>query len=81
MSDEAIDPMLVSGALVDDIERLHEMRRIAQKSFIEHNARRTVQQVQRARSKVTVEYKAGDYVYVYRVHRQRKRKDGGEPKL
>ncbi|CAL1132850.1 unnamed protein product [Cladocopium goreaui] len=78
MSDEAIDPMLVSGALVDDIERLHEMRRIAQKSFIEHNARRTVQQVQRARSKVTVEYKAGDYVYVYRVHRQRKRKDGGE---
>ena len=78
LSDEAIDPMLVSGALVDDIERLHEMRRIAQKSFIEHNARRTARQVQHARSKVAVEYKSGDYVYVYRVHKERKRRDGGE---
>ena len=82
LSDEAIDPiidpMLVSGALVDDIERLHEMMRIAQKSFIEHNARRTARQVHHARSKVTVEYKSGDYVYVCRVHKERKRRDGGE---
>eukprot|EP00435_Cladocopium_sp_Y103_P020104 s1338_g4.t2 len=77
LSDEAIDPLLVSGALVDDVERLHEMRRIAQKAFVEHNARRTISQIGRARSKVPVEYKAGDYVYVYRVHKLRKRRDGG----
>ena len=77
LSDEAIDPLLVSGAMVDDVERLHEMRRLAQKAFIEHNARSTLKNVSRARSKITTTYQPGDYVYVYRVHRQRKRKDGG----
>ena len=76
LADEAIDPMLVSGAMVDDVERLHTMRRIAQKAFIEHNARKAVQKIKQTRGKTTVEYQPGDYVYVYRVHKQRKRRDG-----
>ena len=76
MSDDVIDPTLVSGALVDDMERLHEMRRIAQKVFIEKNTRQAVQKVIRGRARTSVEFKPGDYVYVYRVYRLRKRKAG-----
>lgn len=36
MSDDVIDPMLVSGAMVDDVERLWEMRRMAQKAFVKY---------------------------------------------
>ncbi len=77
MSDEAIDPLLVSGALVDDLERLHDMRRIAQKAFVEGNAREAVKKIERTRSRTSVRFEAGDYVYVYRVHRQRKRRGDG----
>ena len=77
MSDDVIDPMLVSGALVDDLERTHEMRRIAQKAFVEHNARKAVQKVENARPRTSVEYQSGDFVYIYRVHRLRKRKVDG----
>ncbi len=76
LSDDVIDPTLVSGALVDDLERLHEMRRIAQKVFIEKNTRQAVQKGMRGRARTSVEFKAGDYVYVYRVYRLRKRKAG-----
>ena len=76
-SDEVIDPTLVAGALVDDVERIWEMRRLAQKAFVEHNARAAVSKALRARSRTSVEYQPGDFVYVYRVHRQRKRKVGG----
>lgn len=38
LSDEMVDAGLLDGAVVDDIERIHEMRRIAQKAFIEYNA-------------------------------------------
>ena len=72
LGDDVIDPALVSGAMVDDIERLHEMRRIAQKAFVEHNARKTIQTVERSRHKVLQEFEAGDYVYVFRVYRMRK---------
>ena len=73
LSDDVVDPTLVAGALVDDIERLHEMRRIAQKAFIEKNTRQAVQKVMRGRARTSVEFKAGDYVYVYRVYRLRRR--------
>jgi len=76
LSDDVVDPTLVSGALVDDIERLREMRRIAQKAFIEKNTRQAVQKVMRGRARTSVEFKAGDYVYVYRVYKLRKRKAG-----
>ncbi len=72
LADDVIDPVLVSGALVDNVERLHEMRRIAQKAFVEHNARKTAQTIQRSRHKVAQEFEAGDYVYIYRVYRMRK---------
>eukprot|EP00435_Cladocopium_sp_Y103_P038273 s1873_g10.t1 len=81
LSDDAIDPSLVSGALVDDMERLHEMRRIAQKAFVEHNAQKTIDRIERTRSKALQEFGAGDYVYVYRVHRPRKRRGGGQQEL
>ena len=77
-SDEVIDPALVSGALVDDLERLWEMRRVAQKAFVENNARKAVQKVANSRSRQAVTFQPGDFVYVYRVHKLRKRKAGGE---
>ena len=77
LSDDAIDPTLVSGALVDDLERLHEFRRVAQKAFVEGNTREAVRKIERTRSRVSVTYEAGDYVYVYRVHRLRKRRGDG----
>lgn len=53
------------------------MRRLAQKAFVEHNARTAVPKALRARSRTSVEYRPGDFVYIYRVHKQRKRKVGG----
>ncbi|CAL1161943.1 unnamed protein product, partial [Cladocopium goreaui] len=79
LSDDVLDPTLVAGAMVDDLERLHEMRRVAQKAFVESNARRAVQRTLQARGRTTEEFKPGDYVYVYRVHKPRKRRYGGLP--
>ena len=78
-SDEVIDPSLVAGALVDDVERLWEMRRVAQKAFVEHNAKEAVGKALRGRARTTAEFQAGDFVYIYRVHRQRKRRHGVLP--
>ena len=77
MSDDVLEPQLLDGMMVDDIERLHEMRRIAQKAFVEHNAKDTLKRALKAKSSVTPILTAGDYVYVYRVPRARKRKIGG----
>lgn len=74
MSDDPIDPMLVQGAMVDDIERVHEMRRVAQKAFIDYNSQRAAGRVLRGAPRDFPDFKAGDYVYVYRVERGRKRK-------
>ena len=74
LSDDPIDPMLVQGALVDDLERMHEMRRVAQKAFIDYNSQRALSRVVRGASRDFPEFKPGDYVYVFRVERARKRK-------
>eukprot|EP00435_Cladocopium_sp_Y103_P057754 s1878_g20.t1 len=79
LSDDVLDPTLVAGAMVDDLERLHEMRRVAQKAFVESNARRAVQKTLNARGRTVEEFKPGDYVYVYRIHKPRKRRYGGLP--
>ena len=76
ISDGLVDPALIEGAVGDDIERLHELRRLAQKAFIEHNAKEVMSRAQHSSSKVAQEFNAGDYVYVYRVPRQRKRNVG-----
>ena len=75
-SDEIIDPTLVAGSLVDDLERQWEMRRVAQKAFVEHNARSAVSKALKSRARSSVEFQPGDFVYVYRVHKERKRKHG-----
>ena len=74
LSDDVIDPGLMDGAVVDDMERSLELRRIAQKAFIEHNARESLRRIEKGRSRVPQEFQAGDYVYVYRVAREKKRK-------
>ncbi|CAK9005569.1 Retrovirus-related Pol polyprotein from transposon RE2 (Retro element 2) (AtRE2) [Includes: Protease RE2 [Durusdinium trenchii] len=61
--------------VTDDMERQLERRRVAQKAFVEHNE--TVKKAFRARSRPPQEFSAGDYVYVYRVPHQRKRRVGG----
>lgn len=73
MSDEAIDPTLLDGVLTDDIEKLHHMRR----AFCEYNARTTFKKALRSRPRVWTDFKAGEYVFVYRVPRLKKRKSGG----
>ena len=73
-SDDAIDPTLLDGVLVDDIERLHEMRRVAHKAFCEYNAQSTYKRALRSRSRTWRDFRAGEYVYVYRVPKVRKRK-------
>ena len=77
LGDDVIDPGLMNGAVVDDMERMHEMRRIAQKAFIEHNAKEALKRVEQGRTRVPQEFTAGDYVYVYRVPRAKKRKHEG----
>ena len=77
LSDNLIDPTLVEGMLVDDMERLHQMRRVAQKAFCEVNAHEGIQRALQARPRVWREFQQGDLVYVYRVPRARKRKFGG----
>ena len=77
LSDNVVDPALVDGMCVDDMERLHQMRRVAQKAFSELNAKEGVQRALQARPRVWREYQAGDLIYVYRVPRARKRKMGG----
>ena len=80
LGDDVIDPGLMSGAVVDDMERVHEMRRVAQKAFVEHNAREALKRVSKGRTRATQDFQAGDYVYVFRVPRQKKRKhEGGLP--
>ena len=74
LSDEGVDPMLINGMMVDDIEKLHEMRRVAHKAFCEYNARQSWKKALRARPRIWTDYKPGEYVFVYRVPRQRKRK-------
>ena len=78
LSDDGIDPALIAGSMVDDLERLHEMRRIAQKAFVETNARKAITRTLNSRGRTVAEFKPGDLVYVFRVHRQRKRRDGGQ---
>ncbi|CAK9011962.1 Retrovirus-related Pol polyprotein from transposon RE2 (Retro element 2) (AtRE2) [Includes: Protease RE2 [Durusdinium trenchii] len=53
MSDEAVDPTLLGGVLTDDLEKLHHMRRVAQKAFCEHNAKNTYQRSMRIEEKKT----------------------------
>ena len=65
--DNVVDPALVDGMCVDDMERLHKMRRVAQKAFCELNAKEGVQCALQARPRVWKEYQVGDLVYVYRV--------------
>ena len=77
LSDEGIDPSLVEGMVVDDLERLHEMRRVAQKAFVETNARSAVRRTLNARARPWQDYAVGELVYVYRVPRARKRRHGG----
>eukprot|EP00435_Cladocopium_sp_Y103_P050345 s671_g15.t1 len=77
LGDDVLDPMLVQGSMVDDIERIHEMRRIAQKAFVDYNTQRSKGRVERGRTRTTQEFQAGDYVFVYRVERARKKKHGG----
>eukprot|EP00435_Cladocopium_sp_Y103_P012580 s2098_g3.t1 len=80
ISDDVIDPDLLDGAVVDDMERSLELRRIAQKAFIEHNARESLRRIEKGRSRVPQEFQAGDYVYVYRVPRDKKRKHEAGPR-
>lgn len=77
ITDDLVDVSVMEAAVGDDMERLLEMRRIAQKAFVEHNARKIAQKLRQARSRVPQSFSAGDYVYVYRVPHQRKRKVGG----
>lgn len=77
LSDEAIDPTLLNGVLTDDIERLHHMRTVAHKAFCEVNAKNTLKKALRARPRVWTDYKPGEYVFVFRVPRLKKRKHGG----
>eukprot|EP00434_Breviolum_minutum_P028536 symbB.v1.2.025243.t2/scaffold2441.1/size78965/1 len=81
LSDEALDPTLVAGALTDDIERLHHMRTIAHKAFVEVNSQEAIKKVLRGRPRVWQEFEAGEYVYVYRVPRPRKKKHGSSEVL
>ena len=73
MSDELVDSSLVDGVISDD---LHQMRRIAQKAFVEMNAKHSVKKALAGRSRIWQEFTAGDLVYVYRVPRARKTKAG-----
>ena len=66
--------MLINGMMVDDIEKLREMRRVAHKAFCEYNARQSWKKAMRSRPRIWTEYKAGDYVFVFRAPRSRKRK-------
>ncbi len=76
LGDDHINPALLGGVLVDDMERLLEMRRVAQKVFCEVNAKDTIKRALRGRHRGWHEYKAGELVYVYRVPKARKRKSG-----
>lgn len=79
LGDDVIDPGLMNGAVVDDMERVLEMRRIAQKAFVEHNAKEALRRVEGGRSRPPQEFNAGDYVFVCRVPRQKKKQEGGSP--
>lgn len=74
LSDEGIDPLLINGLMVDDIEKLHEMRRVAYKASCEYNARQSWKKAMRARPRTWTKYKAGEYVFVFKVPRSRKGK-------
>ena len=76
LGDDHINPALLGGVLVDDMERLLEMRRVAQKVFCEVNAKETIKRAIRGRHRGWHDYKAGELVYVYRVPKARKRKSG-----
>ena len=50
------------------------MRRIAQKAFVEHNAKTALQKIEKGRARTVQEFRSGEYVYVYRVPRRKKRR-------
>lgn len=76
LADDAVDPHLIGGLRVDEMERTLEMRRVAQKAFAEVNSKELVRRAIRGRSRVWQEFQPGEHVYVYRVPRARKRKGG-----
>ena len=76
LADDAVDPYLIGGLRVDEMERTLEMRRVAQKAFAEVNSKELVKRAVRSRSRVWQEFQPGEHVYVYRVPRARKRKGG-----
>ena len=78
LADDHLDVTLVDGMMVDDLERLHQMRRVAQKAFVEVNARTSMRKALHGRSRTWQNYEAGDLVYVYRVPRARKTKSGAK---
>lgn len=77
LSDDALDPALLHGVRTDEIEQLHEMRRVAQKAFVEHNATNILRRTLKSKGRGNHEFQAGDYVFVYRVPKARKRRQGG----
>ena len=75
-SDEGIDPALLEGMVTDDIEQLHQMRRVAQKAFAEVNAKEVLRRAIRGRSRPGQSFSAGDLIFVYRVPMARRRRGG-----
>ena len=78
LSDDHLDVTLVDDMLVDDIERLHKMRRLAQKAFVEVNAKTSMRKALLGRPRPWENYEAGDLVYVYRVPKARRTKTGAK---
>ena len=77
LTDDNMEAGLLGGMVSDDIERLHEMRRAAQKAFADYNSRQVLHRAVQGRSRTAVNIKPGDYVYVYRVPKPRLRRRGG----
>ena len=75
-SDEGIDSTLLEGMLTDDIEQLHQLRRIAQKAFAEVNSKEVMQRALKGRSRPGQNFAGGDLVFVYCVPAARRRRSG-----
>ena len=52
------------------------MRRLAPKVFVDYNSQQVLKRAVNARTRTVTEYRPGDYVFVYRVPKVRRQKDG-----
>ncbi|CAE7437016.1 RE1 [Symbiodinium sp. CCMP2592] len=79
LSDDHLDPQLVVQSAGDEMRRTLEIRKCAQEAYVKSQTEVALSKAKNARSRIAVEFHAGETVYVYRQPYERKRRHAMTP--